>query len=104
MDRQALITALLGVAIGAFSCHFLVRRDWWHATGGLAVGAAALLNLITEGPHSPGEDLAKDAITIGLMVIFVVSVVVQQHRARSVPDRTAIDGQSRSAGDTSYRP
>ena len=89
MDRQALITALFGVAIGATGCYLLVRRDWWRATGGLALGLAALLNLITEGPHSPGEDLAKFTVTAGLMVIFVVAVVVHQRRARSVPGRPA---------------
>jgi hypothetical protein len=82
MDRQALITALFGVATGAVGCHFLIRRDWFRATGALALGAAALLNLITEGTHSPSEDLAKDAVTAGLMVIFVVAVLLHQRLAR----------------------
>jgi len=69
--------------------HLLVRRHWWRATGWLALGTAALLNLITEGTHSTGEDIAKDAVTAGLLVICVVAFVVHQRRARSVPDRTA---------------
>ncbi len=89
MDRQALVTGLFGVIIGAIGWHFLVRRVWWRATGSLAFGAAALLNMITEGPHSPGEDLVKLAVTMGLLVIFVVTAVVYQHRARSVRDRPA---------------
>lgn len=86
MDRQALIAALFGVAIGAVGCYFLIGRDWWRATGGLALGAAALLNLITEGTRSLAEDVAKFGATAGLMVIFVVAVVVHQRRPRSVPD------------------
>jgi len=89
MDRQALITALFGVAIGAVGCRFLLRRDWWRATGWLALGAAALLNLITEGPHSQRANFVKDAATATLMVIFVMAVVVHQRRARSAPDRPA---------------
>jgi dihydrofolate reductase len=80
MDRQALITALSGVALGAVGGYFLIRRDWWRATGSLALGAAALLNLITEGARSPGEDLAKFAATAGLMAIFIVALFVHQGR------------------------
>jgi len=87
MDRQALITALFGVAIGAIGCYYLLRSDWWSATAWLAIGAAALLNLITEGRHSRGEDLVKFAATASLMVIFVVAVVVHHRRARFVPGR-----------------
>ena len=90
MDRQALIAGLLGAAVGTIGCYFLVRRDWWRAIGWLAVGAAALLSMITEGSHSPGEDLVKDAVTMGLMVIFVVTLVVSQRHARSARDRPAI--------------
>jgi hypothetical protein len=87
MDSQALVTALFGVAIGAISYHFVARRDWWRATGSLAIPAAALLNLITEGPHSRDEDLVKFAATATLMVIFVVASAVHHRRARSVPDQ-----------------
>jgi hypothetical protein len=89
MDRQALIAALFGVAVGVIGGYFLVRRDWWRATGTLAIGAAALLNLITEGNQSRYEDLVKLAATASLMVIFVGAVVVHHRRARSVPDRPA---------------
>ena len=89
MDRQALITALFGVAVGAMGCYSLFRRAWWRATGSLAIGAAALLNLITEGPHSSGEDLAKFAATSMLMLIFIAAAIVYWRRARSVPDRRA---------------
>jgi len=88
MDRQALTTGLFGVAIGSIGCYLLVRRYWWRATGWLALGAAALLNMITEGSHSPGEDLVKVAVTAGLMLIFVVTVVHLRH-ARAMRDRTA---------------
>jgi hypothetical protein len=83
MDTQALVTALFGVAIGAIGCYLLVRREWWRATSFLAIGAAALLNLITEGAHSPREDLAKSAATAGLAVIFVLALVVHARRLRS---------------------
>jgi ABC-type Mn2+/Zn2+ transport system permease subunit len=83
MDTQALITALFGVAIGAIGCYLLVRRDWWLASSFLAIGAAALLNMITEGPHSRGEDLVKFAATACLMVISVVAGVVHQRRHRT---------------------
>jgi hypothetical protein len=86
VDRQALITALFSAGIGAIGCRFLARRDWWRAAGWLALGAAALLNMITEGPHSPGEDLVKVAVTVGLMAIFVVTAVVHLAHARSVRD------------------
>lgn len=89
MDSQALVTGLFGVAIGAIGCYFVVRRDWWRATGSLAIPAAALLNLITEGPHSRSEDLVKFAATATLMVVFVVAITVHHRRARSVPDRPA---------------
>ena len=89
MDRQALITSLFGIAIGAIGCYFLGKRDWWRATSSLAIGAAALLNLITEGPHSPGEDLAKYAATGSLMVIFSIALVIHHRRARSAPGRPA---------------
>jgi hypothetical protein len=86
VDRQALVTGLFGVGIGAIGCRFLVIRDWWRATGWLALGAAALLNMITEGPRSPGEDLIRVAATMGLMAVFVVTGVVHLAHARSMRD------------------
>jgi drug/metabolite transporter (DMT)-like permease len=84
VDSQALVTALFGVATGAIGSYLLlVKRDRWRATAALALLAAALLNLITEGPHSPGEDLAKFTATAILMAIFVVATVVPQRRTRS---------------------
>jgi hypothetical protein len=80
---------LFGVAIGEIGYHFVVRHDWWRAAGSLAIPAAALLNLITEGPHSRAEDLAKFAATATLMVILVVAITIRHRRARSVPDRPA---------------
>lgn len=68
---------------------FLLRRDWCRATGWLAFGTAASLNLITEGTHSSRENLVKDAATATLIVIFVIAAVVHQRRARSMPDRPA---------------
>jgi hypothetical protein len=29
MDRQALITSLFGITIGAIGCYFRGKRDWW---------------------------------------------------------------------------
>jgi drug/metabolite transporter (DMT)-like permease len=89
MDSQALVTALLGVATGAIGCYFGVRRDWWRAIASLAIPAAALLNLITEGPHSRNENLVKFAATATLMAVFVVAITVRHRRARSLPDRPA---------------
>jgi hypothetical protein len=59
-----------------------IAKRWSRATASLAIGSAALLNLITEGPHSPVEDLVKLVATGSLMVIFVVAFVVQQRCAR----------------------
>jgi hypothetical protein len=85
MDRQALLSGLFGIAIGAIGCYCLVRRAWLRATGVLAVGTAALLNMTTGGSHSPVEDLAKWVVTTGLMVIFTVAVVVDGRSARHRP-------------------
>ena len=82
VDTQALVIALFGVAIGAIGCYLLVRREWWRATGFLAIGVAALLNLTTEGPHSPREDLAKSAATAVLAGIFVVALVAHARQLR----------------------
>jgi hypothetical protein len=41
------------------------------------------------GPHSPGENLAKDAATGSLMVTFSIAFLIHHRRARSVPDRPA---------------
>jgi hypothetical protein len=51
--------------------------------------AAALLNLITEGAHSPGEDLVKAAVSAGLMLISVAAMVVHLRHARAMRDGTA---------------
>jgi uncharacterized membrane protein YccC len=85
MDRQALLSGLFGIAIGAMGCYCLVRRAWLRAAGVLALGAAALLNMITEGPHSPAEDLVKWVVTTGLLVIFAVAVVADGRSARDRP-------------------
>ena len=89
MDRHALITALFGVGIGAVGWHFRLRREWWRVTAWLALGTAALLNLINEGTDAPRENLVKDATTATLMVIFAMAVTIHQRRARSLPDRPA---------------
>jgi hypothetical protein len=94
MDRQALVTALFGIAIGALGYYLLIRRSWWRLAGWLAIGAAALLNLATEGPHSPTEDAIKWAATGGLFVIFAVAMLAHQRRARSVPERAATYGSA----------
>lgn len=86
MDRQVLIAALFGVVIGALGCYLVIRRSWWRLAGSLAIGAAALLNLIAEGPHSRNEDAAKWAVTGGLLVIFAGAMLVHQVRARSLRD------------------
>jgi hypothetical protein len=89
MNGLALVVALFGVATGAVGCYFAVRRDWLQATGSLAIPAAALLNMITEGPHSRAEDLAKFAATAILMVIFIAAFAVHRRRARSVSHQRA---------------
>lgn len=75
--------------MGAMGCYHLVRRAWWPSVGVLAIGAEVLLNLITEGPHSPAENLAKFAASGVLMVIFAVAAIVYRRRARSAPDQQA---------------
>jgi hypothetical protein len=100
MDSQALITALFGAAIGAIGCYFLVGRHWWRAAGLLAIGSAALLNMITEGPHSPGEDTLKWVATVSFMVIFAVALAVQSVQQRR-PAPRPIDRQPTAHGQTS---
>jgi hypothetical protein len=89
MDVQALVAGLFGAGIGAGVCYLLVRRDWLAASGGLAIGAAALLSIIAEGDRSRGEHTVVFAVTMGLMLYFAVIAVVRQRRARSVPHPSA---------------
>ncbi len=93
MDRQALVTAVFGAAIGALGCYLLVKRSWWRAIGALAIGGAALLNLVTEGAHSRGEDTVKFAATGILMALFVVACVSARRRSARSPLRQS--GRSR---------
>jgi hypothetical protein len=81
MDPTALITAV-SAAIGAFGCYCLVRRDWSRAAGLLALGAADLLNLISEGTRSPGEKSVVFYTQVGLVVIFLVAFFAGQRRSR----------------------
>jgi hypothetical protein len=100
VDRQALVTALFGFVVGVVGCYFLVRRAWWPTAGWMAIGAAALLNLITEGSRPPGENLARFAATGTLLVIFALAAIIHWRRARSVPDGLEATGQPGStAGD-----
>jgi hypothetical protein len=80
MGRSVLITALSGAVIGACGCYRLVRRDWWRATGLLALGAAVSLSLIGEGTRSPGEKSLAFYATIGLVVISTVAVLAGERR------------------------
>jgi hypothetical protein len=62
-------------------------HDWLTASGSLAIGAAALLGVITEGNRSRSEHSIVFAVSMTLALYFVVTAVVRQRRRGSVPDR-----------------
>ena len=49
MNAQALEAALIGATMGAAVCYQAIKRGWWAASGMLAMGAAVLLGVVTQG-------------------------------------------------------
>lgn len=85
MDDQALIAAVFGTAIGAGACYLFLRRDWLATGGLLAIGAASVLGVITEGNRSHAEHTVVFVVTMGLIVCYGVSVGVRQRRVHKRP-------------------
>jgi hypothetical protein len=104
MEVQALIAGVLGLGIGAAICYLLVRRDWLAATGALAVGATALLAIVTEGNRSHSEHSIVFAVSVSLILYFAVTAVIRQRRARSdkrqdsLPNGTEVNGSQTATG------
>lgn len=61
-------------------CNFSRRRDWWPASGVLAIGAAALLKITTQGDASNAEASVIFAVSMGLLAWCVVTFAVRQRR------------------------
>jgi len=82
MDAQALVAALVGAATWAAVCYRAGKREWWAASGLLAIGAAALLSIVTEGNRSHFEHSVVFYVSVSLILWFAIAVVVHQARIR----------------------
>jgi hypothetical protein len=85
MDTQALVAGLVGVALGASVCYRLVRRQWWAASSGLAICAEVLLQTVTEGNRSHLEHTVVWAVSMSLLLWFVIAIAAHQRLVRQRP-------------------
>jgi hypothetical protein len=82
LDTLALGTAIMGAMIGVGVRYWVVKRRWWKAIGGFAIGSAVLLNFVTGGVHSRLENRARFIATIILVAAGVVSLVADANARR----------------------
>jgi peptidoglycan/LPS O-acetylase OafA/YrhL len=82
MDSTALIAAIFGSAFGAGISYWVVKHQKWKAIGLLALGGAALLNIVTQGKQSHWEHIAVFDTTIVLMACFWIAVVADRRARR----------------------
>ncbi len=73
MNAPALLTGLLGAALGTGVCYRLTRREWWAAGGLAAIGAFGLLLTVTEGNRSHVERVIVFAVSMGLLLLTPVA-------------------------------
>jgi hypothetical protein len=98
MDAQALVAALVGATTAAAVCYRAGKREWWAASGLLAIGAAALLNAVTEGNRSHFEHSVVFSISLSLLLWFAIAVGVHHSRIRRRSDSRASDAGHSRAG------
>jgi hypothetical protein len=82
MDAKALVAALAGTAIGAAVCYRLAKREWWAVSSVLAIGAAGLLGIVTEGNNSHVEHSVVFYVSVSLILWFTIAFFVHQAGVR----------------------
>ena len=82
MDGTALSAAIISAVISAAVTYSIVRRQWWRASGAVAMGSSALLNLVTEGSQSHAEHKAVFAASITLLAFFLIAAFADARARR----------------------
>jgi len=86
MDSTVLFGATgLGAAVCVIVAYLLVHRQWWNASGMLALNSAFLVIIVTGGNQSRSEHrvtFAASAILFGYGMIVAAASVRAQRRAR----------------------
>jgi hypothetical protein len=85
MDGTALIAAVIGAVVCVAVAKVVVNRQWWNASGMLALGGVFLMNIVTGGNHSRSEHsviFAASMILLGYWAIVVVASARARRRAR----------------------
>jgi hypothetical protein len=82
MNAQALEAALMGATMGAAVCYLAIKRGWWAASGMLAMGAAVLLAIVTQGHISHLGHSVVFYVAMGLILWFAIAFFMHQARVR----------------------
>ena len=85
MDSTALFTAAIGAAVCVAVAKLIVNRQWWNASGMLALGSVFLMNILTGGNHSRTEHgmiFTGSMILLGYWAIVVVANARARRRTR----------------------
>jgi hypothetical protein len=86
MDSTVLVAAAIGAAVCVAVAKLVVNRQWWNASGMLALGSVFLMNIVTGGNHSRPEHrmvFAASMILLGYWAIVVIANARAPRRTRA---------------------
>jgi hypothetical protein len=82
LNSSALFAAIFGAIVGAGITYQATTRQWWKASGLFAFGVGVLLNIVTEGNKSRTEHNVVFAMSLVLIVYFLIVVFTDRRAQR----------------------
>jgi hypothetical protein len=82
VDSTAAFLAILGSGYCAGIVYWAARRQWWSASGLMAVSAWTLLNIVTRGDHSPIEHNVVFAAELIAFAYFLIATAADRRGSK----------------------
>ena len=82
MNGQVLVAGIFGAVIGGSVTFQAVQRNWWAASGQLAIGANFIADFATSGNHSRTEHAIVLWVSIVLLILFGFSMYMHHKTKR----------------------
>jgi hypothetical protein len=82
VDTTAAFLAILGSGYCAGIVYWAARRQWWSASGLMAVSAWTLLNIVTRGDHSPIEHNVVFAAELIAFAYFLIATAADRRGSK----------------------